>query len=96
MDIKEDFFRLVFESYFRKVLSDLLPNALKDALPASIIRQEFISLSRAIKRFSLSRRTFYNYHQRGYITLYRSEGKTFVSVIELENYIKKNPLARKL
>lgn len=96
MDLQEKMMKEIFETYFRNVLSELLPNALNEAIASSDIlkRQEFISLSRAIKRYNLSRRTLYNYHQREYITLYSSQGKTFVSVTELENHIKNNPLAR--
>ena len=96
MAFKDQIMKEVFETYFRKVLSELLPNALSEAIASSSVmkRQEFISLSRAIKRYNLSRKTFYNYHQRGYITLHSSEGKTFVSVTDLENHIKNNPLPR--
>ena len=97
MDFRDKMMKEVFETYFKNVLSELLPNAVSEAITSSNImkRQEFISLNRAIKRYNLSRKTFYNYHQRGYITLHSSEGKTFVSVIDLENHIKNNPLPRK-
>ena len=98
MAFKDQILKEVFETYFKNVLSDLLPNAISEAITSSTLlkRQEFISLSRAIRRYNLSRKTFYNYHQRGYITLHSSEGKTFVSVTDLESHIKSNPLPRKL
>lgn len=97
MAFKDQMMKEVFEIYFKNVLSELLPDAINKAIKSSAVmkRQEFISLSRAIKRYNLSRKTFYNYHQRGYITLHSSEGKTFVSVTDLENHIKNNPLPRK-
>lgn len=86
--------------YSRVVLKVLcqriLPIAIQEVLMSSkIIRtQEFISLSLAMKRYNLSRRTFYNCHRKGYITLHSSAGKTFVSVFELE-VISKEIFAKK-
>lgn len=95
MNIKDEFLREVFENYFQKSLGELLPSVLKESIRKSVITQEFISLNRAVKKYNLSRRTLYNYHERKYITLHTTEGKTFVSIIELEDHIRKNPLPRK-
>lgn len=94
--LNDDIFRQVFVSCLQKSLSELLPNAMKEAIASSMVfqTQDFISLARAIKRYNLCRKTFYNYHRKGYITLHSSEGKTFVSVMELENHIRKHPLPR--
>lgn len=95
MNIKDEFLREVFEKYFQKSLGELLPTILRDSIKKSVVRQEFISLNKAIKKYNLSRRTLYNYHERKYITLHTTEGKTFVSIVELEEHIRKNPLPRK-
>lgn len=94
--LNDDIFRQVFMSCLQKALSDLLPNAIREAVSSSMIckTQDFISIGRAIKRYNLCRKTFYNYHRKGYITLHSTEGKTFVSVMELENHIRKHPLPR--
>lgn len=96
MNIKDEFLREIFENYFHKSLGELLPSVLTEAIKKSVVRQEFISLNKAIKKYNLSRRTLYNYHERKYITLHTTEGKTFVSIVELENHIRKNPLPRKV
>jgi hypothetical protein len=57
-------------------------------------RTGFVLIEEATRRYNICRRTIYNYHKRGYITLCSSEGKTFVSIRELENHIRKNPLGR--
>jgi redox-regulated HSP33 family molecular chaperone len=95
MNIKDEFLKEVFENYFQKSLGDLLPTVLTEAIRKSVVRQEFISLNKATKKYNLSRRTLYNYHERRYITLHTTEGKTFVSIVELEDHIRKNPLPRK-
>jgi ACT domain-containing protein len=75
MNIKDEFFREVFENYFQKSLGELLPTILADLIKKSVVKQEFISLTKAIKKYNLSRRTLYNYHERKYITLIpRKEG----------------------
>jgi ACT domain-containing protein len=75
MNIKDEFFREVFENYFEKSLGELLPTILADLIKKSVVKQEFISLTKAIKKYNLSRRTLYNYHERKYITLIpRKEG----------------------
>ena len=95
MNIKDEFLKQLFENYFQKSLGELLPTILKESIKKTVVRQEFISLNKAIKKYNLSRKTLYNYHERKYITLHTTEGKTFVSVIELEDHIRKNPLPRK-
>ena len=95
MNLKDEFLKEVFESYFQKALGELLPALLSESIKKTVITQEFISLNKAIKKYDLSRRTLYNYHERKYITLHTTEGKTFVSIVELEDHIRKNPLPRK-
>ena len=95
MNFKDEFLKEVFENYFQRSIGELLPKMLSESLQKSVITQEFISLNSAIKKYNLSRRTLYNYHKRKYITLHTTEGKTFVSIIELEEHIRKNPLPRK-
>lgn len=95
MNIKDEFLKELFENYFQKSLGELLPTLLAESIRKSMVRQEFISLNKAIKKYNLSRRTLYNYHERKYITLHTTEGKTFVSIVELEQHIRKNPLPRR-
>lgn len=95
MNAKDEFLKEIFEGFFRKSLTDLLPTVLKESIKKSVVSQEFISINRAVKKYNLSRRTLYNYHERKYITLHTTEGKTFVSIVELEDHIRKNPLPRK-
>jgi ACT domain-containing protein len=95
MNFKDEFIKELMENYFQKSLMELLPNVVQESLNKSVIKQEFISLNQAIEKYDLSRRTLYNYHERKYITLHTSEGKTFVSILELEDHIRKNPLPRK-
>lgn len=80
------------QNSFAKVLPEIVKEAL--AHDAIVARQEFIGLDEACKRYNLSRKTLYNYHKKKYITLCSSEGKTFVSIFELEAHIRKNPLPR--
>ena len=96
MNVKDEFLKELLANYFQKSLSELLPTVLKASIEKSVVTQEFISLNCAIKKYNLSRRTLYNYHQRQYITLHSTEGKTFVSIIELEDHIRRNPLPRKV
>jgi ACT domain-containing protein len=95
MNFKDEFLKEIFESYFQKSLRELLPAVLTESMKKSVVTQEFISLNRAVKKYDLSRRTLYNYHERKYITLHTTEGKTFVSIVELEEHIRKHPLPRK-
>lgn len=95
MNTKDDIIKQVFRSCIHNALSDLLPGALEEALRSGALKaQEFISLNRATKKYNLCRKTLYNYHRKGYITLHSSEGKTFVSIRDLENHIRNNPLPR--
>lgn len=96
MDFPKQFLRDLFESYLQNTFSKVLPEIVRQAIydDALVKRQEFIALNEACKRYHLSRKTLYNYHRRKYITLRSTEGKTFVSVIELEEHIRRNPLPR--
>lgn len=96
MEFPKQFLRDLFESYMQNTFSKVLPEIVKESLAhdAIVVRQEFIALDEACKRYNLSRKTLYNYHKKKYITLCSSEGKTFVSIFELEAHIKKNPLPR--
>lgn len=96
MDLPRQFLRELFESYMQNSFAAVLPEIVREALAhdAIVARQEFIALGEACKRYNLSRKTLYNYHKKKYITLYSSEGKTFVSVFELEAHIRQNPLPR--
>jgi hypothetical protein len=82
--------------YLKTTFKELLPVLLKEALTSNdlFVGQDFVSIEEATRRYNICRRTIYNYHKRGYITLCSSEGKTFVSIRELENHIRKNQLTR--
>lgn len=95
MNIKDEFLKEILGNYFQEALRMLLPTVLTESIKKVLITQEFISLNKAMKKYNLSRRTLYNYHDRKYITLHTTEGKTFVSMRELEDHIRKNPLPRK-
>jgi len=95
MDLREQFVREIFESFFTRSFTRILPGLIRKAIQdAALHRQEFIPVKDICKQFGLSRRTLYNYHKKGYITLRSTEGKTFVSVFELEEHIRKNPVQR--
>jgi hypothetical protein len=96
MDLSKQLFKEMLGSYLQTTFSQVLPEILKESLQKSDlwIGQDFVSLDEAGRRYNLCRKTLYNYHNKKYITLYSSEGKTFVSVRELEAHIKKNPLPR--
>jgi hypothetical protein len=98
MDFSRQLFKEMLGSFLESKFSEILPALITEALHRSdlLIGQDFISLEDAAKRYDLCRKTFYNYHNKGYITLHSSEGKTFVSIRELEAHIKKNPLPRNL
>jgi ACT domain-containing protein len=85
-------------SYLTSTFSQILPAIISESLKSNelIIAQDFISLEEASRRYNLCRKTFYNYHNKKYLTLHSSAGKTFVSIRELENHIRKNPLPRNL
>lgn len=98
MDFSKQLLKEMLGSYLESKFSDILPELITKALQGSDlwIGQDFISLDEASKRYSLCRKTLYNYHNRGYITLHSSEGKTFLSIRELEAHIKNHPLPRNL
>lgn len=98
MNLQDDHSKEAFGTYIQNALSDLISEALDKAVRSSALftAQDFISLKRATKKYDLCRKTLYNYHTRGYITLHSSEGKTFVSVKDLENHIRQNPLPRNM
>lgn len=98
MDFSKQLFKEMLGSYLESKFSDILPELISKALHGSDlwIGQEFISLDEASKRYSLCRKTLYNYHNRGHITLHSSDGKTFLSIRELEAHIKKHPLPRNM
>jgi len=60
--------------------------------------REFLPLKEIEKKYNFSARTLYNYHCRGIIRLRsvgEGQGKTFVSVIELERIIRQNVIKSK-
>jgi ACT domain-containing protein len=84
--------RLLGES-LQRMLLEVMPTVIEGVISKfPLTSQEFISIEDAASRYHLSKRTFYNYHKRHYITLRSTEGRTFVSIIELENHIKNNPI----
>ena len=96
MELSKQFLREVLGNYLEGTFSKVLPEIIKEAVENSdmFLGQDFISLEEAVRRYNLCRKTFYNYHNKGYITLHSSEGKTFVSVRALEAHIRRNPLPR--
>lgn len=84
--------------YLQTTLKELLPSLLNDAIGSNdlFIGQDFVALDEVSRRYSICRKTLYNYHNKGYITLHSSEGKTFVSIRELETHIRSHPLPRNL
>lgn len=96
MDLPKQFLRDLFENYMHNSFAKVLSEIVKETLgrDTTVARQEFIALDEACKRYNFSRKTLYNYHKKKYITLCSSEGKTFVSIFELEAHIRKNPLPR--
>jgi hypothetical protein len=96
MEFSKQFMKDVLSAYFKSSFSKHLPAAIDEALANNdlFVFQNFVPLKEASRRYSLSRKTLYNYHNRGYITLHSSEGKTFVSVRDLEAHINRNPLPR--
>ncbi|HPM31474.1 MAG TPA: hypothetical protein PLJ60_14150 [Chryseolinea sp.] len=95
MDLREQFVREIFESYFTRSFTRILPALIRNAIQDSNLhRQEFVPIHQVSKQFDISLRTLYNYHKKGYITLRTTERKTFVSVFELEEHIRKHPVQR--
>jgi ACT domain-containing protein len=98
MEFSKQLLKKMLGAYLESTFSKVLPSLINEAIQANdlFIAQDFVSLQEATRRYHLCRKTLYNYHNKGYITLHSSEGKTFVSIRELENHIKKNPLPRNL
>jgi len=95
MDLREQFVREIFESYFTRSFTRILPPMIRAAIQDSNLnRQEFVPLNQVCKQYDLSRKTLYNYHNKGYITLRTTERKTYVSIFELEEHIRKHPIQR--
>lgn len=96
MNLPKQFIKELFNNYLDNTFSKVLPEIVKDVLSKNnwFAGQDFVSINEACKRYNLCRKTLYNYHNKKYITLYSSDGKTFVSITELENHIMKNPLPR--
>ncbi len=94
--IDEKFIRDVFIKYFQSALERAIPEVIQSVSKTNPLfaGQEFISLKETMRRYDLSKRTLYNYHSRGHITLRSSGGKTFVSIVELDNYLRINPVVR--
>ena len=96
MEISKEMIKELLSCYLKTTFKELLPALLKEALTSNnlFVGQDFVSIEEATRRYNMCRRTIYNYHKRGYITLCSSKGKTFVSIKELENHIRRNPLGR--
>lgn len=96
MDFSKQLFKEILGSYLESTFSKLLPDIIKEAVQKSDLNigQDLVSIKEAMRRYNLCRKTLYNYHSKKYITLRSSEGKTFVSIRELEAHIQRNPLPR--
>lgn len=77
MEISKELIKEMLSCYLKTTFKELLPVLLKEVLTSNdlFIGQEFVSLEEATKRYSICRRTIYNYHKRGYITLCSLEGE---------------------
>lgn len=98
MEVSKAMIKEMLGCYLQTTLAELMPTIISDAIKQNdlFIGQDFISIEEGTRRYNICRKTLYNYHNKGYITLHSSEGKTFVSVRELESHIKRNPLPRNL
>jgi hypothetical protein len=95
MDLREQYVKEIFEGYFTRSFTRILPPLIRAAIRESNLhRQEFIPISQICKQYDISKKTLYNYHNKGYITLRTTERKTYVSVFELEEHIRKHPIQR--
>jgi len=96
MEFSKQLLREMLGSYLKTTFSEVLPEIIRESFKNSdlLTGQDFVCLEEASSRFRLCRKTLYNYHNKGYITLHSSEGKTFVSIRELEAHIRKHPLPR--
>lgn len=97
VELTDQFLKKLLADYLKSEFSKILPDVIREAVRGNplFIGQEFISIKSAMIRFNLSRKTIYNYHNRGHVTLHTSDGKTFISIVELEAHIRNNPLTRK-
>lgn len=92
------------EIYLRELIStqlvELLPRVVESFVENSpnLIGQQFISIREASQRYGLATSSLRSYHKVGAITLRRAlkgkRSKLFVSIVELETYLKSNPLPR--
>jgi ACT domain-containing protein len=98
MDFSKQLMKEMLGAYLETSFSKILPSLIKEALERNdlLVGQDFISIDETTRRYSICRKTLYNYHNKQYITLHSSEGKTFVSIRELEAHIRKHPLPRNL
>lgn len=98
MDFSKQLMKEMLGAYLETTFSKVLPSLISEALQGNdlFVAQDFVSIEEATRRYNLCRKTLYNYHNKKYITLHSSEGKTFVSIRELEAHIRKNPLPRNL
>lgn len=98
MDFSKQLMKEMLGAYLETTFSKVLPSLISEALQGNdlFVAQDFVSIEEATRRYNLCRKTLYNYHNKRYITLHSSEGKTFVSIRELEAHIRKNPLPRNL
>jgi ACT domain-containing protein len=96
MDFSKGLIKEMLGCYLQTTFKELLPSLLAEVIKSNdlFIGQDFISLDEASKRYGVCRKTLYNYHYKNYITLHSTEGKTFLSIRELEGHIRKNPLPR--
>ena len=96
MEFSKALMREMLGCYLQTAFKELLPSLIKEAINSNdlFVGQEFVPLEEATRRYNICRKTLYNYHNKRYITLHSSEGKTFVSIRELENHIRKKPLPR--
>ena len=92
---KEKIFQELFEKSFNDSFKAILPTLINTMRQnGHVDRQEFIPIDEIVKRYNISKRTLYNYHHKGYIILHTTERKTFVSVSEFEDHIRKHPIVR--
>lgn len=96
MEFSKALMREMMGCYLQTAFKELLPSLIREAINSNdlFIGQEFVALEEATRRYCICRKTLYNYHNKSYITLHSTEGKTFVSIRELENHIRKKPLPR--
>lgn len=97
MEMSEQFLKRMITDYFKSEFSKVLPEIIKESVKSNplFVGQEYVHIQTAMQRYNLSRKTLYNYHKRGYITMHTTEGKTFISILELETHIRNHPLPRK-